>query len=220
MKGQPQISGTAKMNRLTIGLLSLLLTLTFGGMANSADAKHEIAIFAGGCFWCVESDFDGVPGVVETISGYTGGKTENPSYKEVSRGGTGHIEAVQITYDPAKVSYAALLDVFWRSVDPTDAGGQFCDRGESYQTTIFALDEAQAQIAKQSKHSLNAAKRLAKPIITPIRAATPFYAAEDYHQNYYTKNPVRYKIYRYGCGRDSRIKDLWGQEAHQGIETH
>ena len=155
---------------------------------HTASAQQlEKAIFAGGCFWCVESDFDKVPGVVATISGYTGGKTENPTYKQVSAGGTGHYEAVEITYDPAKVSYKALLTAFWHSVDPTDGGGQFCDRGQSYRTAVFVANEKQRGSAETSRNAVQ--KKLKKPIVSPILAATPFYAAEDYHQNYYKKNP-------------------------------
>ncbi len=183
----------------------------------AAAGKYQIAIFAGGCFWCVESDFDKVPGVVRTISGYTGGHKKNPTYKSVVRGGTGHYEAVKIVYDPKKVSYKKLLYVFWRTVDPTDAGGQFCDRGHSYKTAIFATTPEQRKLAEESKKKLQASGTLKKPIVTPIRSASTFYNAEKYHQNYYKKNPVRYKIYRYGCGRDARVEDLWGSEAHGGI---
>ena len=156
--------------------------------AHTASAQQlDKAIFAGGCFWCVESDFDKVPGVVATISGYTGGKTENPTYEQVSADGTGHYEAVEITYDPAKVGYEALLTAFWHSVDPTDGGGQFCDRGHSYKTAVFVANEKQRVAAEVSQKAVQ--KTLDKPIVTPILAAAPFYAAEDYHQNYYEKNP-------------------------------
>jgi len=175
-----------------------------------------IATFAGGCFWCVESDFDSVPGVVSTTSGYTGGDLVDPTYKRVSAGGTGHREAVRIVYDPPKTSSATLLDVFWRSVDPTDADGQFCDRGASYKTGIFTRNEAERKIALASKKKASAA--LGKRIVTPIVNAGAFYKAEGYHQNYYTRNPVRYKIYRYGCGRDAKIKSLWGSQAFSGIK--
>jgi peptide-methionine (S)-S-oxide reductase len=178
---------------------------------------HRVAIFAGGCFWCVESDFDKVPGVTGTVSGYTGGGTEDPTYRQVSAGGTGHREAVKITYDPKTVSYDKLLHVFWRSVDPTDGGGQFCDRGDSYATAIFATDAEQRAAAEASKKALMESGVLEAPIVTPVEAAGAFYPAEDYHQDYYKKNPIRYKIYRYGCGRDGRIKALWGDQAHDGI---
>ena len=187
--------------------------------AHTASAQQlDKAIFAGGCFWCVESDFDKVPGVVATISGYTGGKTENPTYEQVSADGTGHYEAVEITYDPAKVGYEAMLTAFWHSVDPTDGGGQFCDRGQSYQTAVFVANEKQRDAAEASKKAVQ--KILGKPIVTPILAAAPFYAAEDYHQNYYKNNPVRYRYYRWGCGRDKTVKQVWGEHAYKGIPGH
>lgn len=197
--------------------------LTMTGTQTTVQAegqKQAVAIFAGGCFWCVESDFDHVPGVTETVSGYTGGDLKNPTYKTVSHGSTGHLEAVKITYDPTKVTYDQLLNVFWRSVDPTDAGGQFCDRGTVYQIAIFALNEEQLKIAKASKAALIASKVLDAPIVTPIHAAKTFYDAEKYHQNYYNRNPVRYNYYRFGCGRDKRISALWGDQAHAGISEH
>ncbi len=187
--------------------------------AHTASAQQlDKAIFAGGCFWCVESDFDKVPGVVATISGYTGGKTENPTYEQVSADGTGHYEAVEITYDPAKVGYEALLTAFWHSVDPTDGGGQFCDRGHSYKTAVFVANEKQRVAAEVSQKAVQ--KTLDKPIVTPILAAAPFYAAEDYHQNYYEKNPRRYQFYRWGCGRDKTVKQVWGEHAYKGIPGH
>ncbi len=202
----------------------LVVALFIGGAALAAQAgapgddstaavpKGEaVATFAGGCFWCVESDFDKVPGVVRTISGYTGGLLKDPTYKRVSAGGTGHREAVQIFYDSNRVSYEKLLDIFWRSVDPTDAGGQFCDRGQSYQTAIFANSPAQRRLAEASKQKLNKSGVLQKPIVTPIETAGVFYPAEDYHQDYYKKNPLRYKFYRYSCGRDARVVEVWGE---------
>jgi len=201
-----------------------LIGILFSGMAwvssGLAAEKLEIATFAGGCFWCVESDFDGAPGVVKTISGYTGGLLKDPTYKQVSVGGTGHIEAVEIHFDPTKTTYQKLLDVLWHSVDPTDAGGQFCDRGQSYETAIFTHSDAQKRIAEASKKMLMEKAGLKKPIVTPIRVAPAFYPAETYHQNYYKKNPLRYKVYRYGCGRDARLRELWGKEALRGIEKH
>ena len=176
----------------------------------------KVAIFAGGCFWCVESDFDHVRGVLETISGYTGGHLDNPTYKDVVSETTGHREAVKITYDPAKVSYSELLHIFFRSVDPTDPGGQFCDRGESYSTAIYTLDEEQKKLAEAS--SAEAMKALDKTIVTVIVRASMFYPAEDYHQDFYLKNPIRYQYYRLGCRRDARIESLWGDEAHSGID--
>jgi peptide-methionine (S)-S-oxide reductase len=188
--------------------------ISWGGLAaGTASNDRAVAIFAGGCFWCVESDFDGVPGVIETMSGYTGGSLENPTYKSVSSGGTGHREAVRIVYDPSKVSYETLLDVLWRSVDPTDGGGQFCDRGVSYETAIFVTSPEQRRLAEASKKALQASGILKKPIVTPIEDAGPFYPAESFHQGYYMENPLRYKLYRYGCGRDARLDDLWGDQA-------
>ena len=184
--------------------------------AHAASAQNlEKAIFAGGCFWCVESDFDKVPGVVSTTSGYTGGRTKNPTYKEVTYGDTGHYEAVEITYDPAKVSYEALLTAFWHSVDPTDDGGQFCDRGDSYKTAVFALNEKQRKAAEASKKA--AQEALGKPIVTPILTAATFYPAEYYHQNYYQNNSYRYRYYRFSCGRDRKLRNLWGEHAFKGI---
>ena len=194
-------------------LAAALLGLGLATAAQAADTKT--AIFAGGCFWCVESDFDKVEGVLETISGYTGGTLENPTYEKVGHGGTGHHEAVQITYDPAKVSYEQLLTVFWHSVDPTDPGGQFCDRGEPYETGVFVLDEEQHRIAEASKAA--AEKELGQPIVTPVEEAKAFYPAEDYHQNYYKENPLRYRYYRWGCGRDKRIEEVWGPSAFKGL---
>ena len=186
----------------------------------TSDDDFAVATFAGGCFWCVESDFDAVPGVVETISGYTGGSTANPTYKQVSEGGTGHREAVQVRYDPEQVSYERLLRIFWRSVDPTDGGGQFCDRGESYQTAIFAGSEEERRIAEASKEALEESMVLDSPVVTPIETAGEFHPAEDYHQDYYTKNPFRYRYYRFACGRDSRVQQVWGRQAHEGIERY
>ena len=198
---------------LFIGGAALIAQAADLGNASTAALPkgEEVATFAGGCFWCVESDFDKVPGVVRTISGYTGGLLKDPTYKRVSAGGTGHREAVQIFYDSKKVSYEKLLDIFWRSVDPTDAGGQFCDRGRSYETAIFANSPAQRRLAEASKQKLNKSGVLKKPIVTTIETAGAFYPAEDYHQDYYKKNPLRYKIYRYACGRDARVGKVWGK---------
>jgi len=168
------------------------------------------AIFAGGCFWCMEPPFDALPGVLATTSGYTGGSVVNPSYEQVSSGKTGHVEAVKIEYDAKRVSYSQLLEVFWHNVDPTDAGGQFCDRGPQYTTAIFTSDDEQLAEATAAKEKLDASHALQKPVVTAIRPAGPFYPAEDYHQNYYEKNPLRYKVYRGGCGRDHVLEQLWG----------
>jgi len=172
------------------------------------------ATFAGGCFWCVEADFEKVNGVVEAISGYAGGRTENPSYEEVSSGKTGHVEAVQVIYDPAKVSYEELLDAFWKHIDPTDPGGQFVDRGEQYRSVIFYNDEGQRAAAEESKRKLESSGRFDKPVVTEIVPFSKFYSAEEYHQGYYKKNPVRYQYYRYRSGRDQFIAKVWGKDMH------
>lgn len=190
-----------------------LFTLSTGaGFADEAPALENV-VFAGGCFWCVESDFDKVAGVKETVSGFTGGHVNNPSYKQVTRGGTGHIESVRITFDPAVVSFERLVHLFWRSVDPTDAGGQFCDRGESYTTAIFVTSSQQHEIAEASKAGLTASSALKKPVVTPIHTLTTFWPVERYHQDYYNKKPLRYRYYRKSCGRDKQVKVLWGKEA-------
>lgn len=184
-------------------------------IAQTAATETAIATFAGGCFWCIESDFDKVPGVIATVSGYTGGKTDNPTYREVSRGDTGHREALQITYDPKKISYAQLLTVFWHSVDPVDPGGQFCDRGVPYETAVFVHNEEQRKLADASK--AQAMKDLGKKIFTPIETAAKFYRAEEYHQDYHNKKPLRYKYYRWNCGRNQKVEKLWGDKAYKGI---
>ena len=204
----------------SLAAASMLAAFTATTVFATSGDGLATATFAGGCFWCVESDFDAVPGVVETVSGYTGGTAADPTYKQVTKGGTGHREAVQIRYDPKRVSYERLLHVFWRSVDPTDDGGQFCDRGESYQTAIFVGNEEERRIAEASKEALALSQVLDAPVVTPVEAATEFYPAEGYHQDYYTKNPVRYRFYRFSCGRDSRVQQLWGDQAHEGIERH
>lgn len=176
------------------------------------DAREDLrtAIFAAGCFWCVEQAFDEVEGVLRTTSGYIGGSVANPGYRAVSAGTTGHTEALEVRFDPALVSYEKLLDVFWRNVDPTDAGGQFCDRGSQYRGGIFYLDENQEELARASKLALQNAPDAPKPIVTEITEATTFYPAEDYHQDYHQKNPVRYNYYKNGCGRPDRLEQLWG----------
>jgi peptide-methionine (S)-S-oxide reductase len=170
------------------------------------------ATFAGGCFWCVESDFDKVPGVLSTTSGYTGGTVANPTYEQVSGKHTGHAEAVEIVFDPAKVSYEQLLQVYWHSIDPTTVDQQFCDVGSPYRTAIFTHDAAQLAAAQKSLAELQRTKPFPEAIVTQIVPAGPFYAAENYHQNYYLKNPVRYKYYRFSCGRDARLEQLWGKK--------
>jgi peptide-methionine (S)-S-oxide reductase len=176
-----------------------------------ASSPTEKALFAGGCFWCVESDFDKVPGVLRTTSGYTGGQVANPSYEQVSGHGTGHAEAVEVEYDPRRVSYAQLLAYFWRTIDPTTVDRQFCDAGSPYRTAIFPLNAEQMRLALASRAQVEKTKPFAAPIVTEVTSATVFYPAEDYHQDYYIKNPVRYKYYRTSCGRDQRLKQLWGK---------
>jgi peptide-methionine (S)-S-oxide reductase len=179
--------------------------------APGARAEEAVATFAGGCFWCMEPPFESLQGVVSVTSGYTGGSRPDPSYEEVSGGGTGHAEAVEIAYDPAKVSYAKLLDVFWRNIDPTVADRQFCDVGSQYRSAIFVHDAAQRKAAEASRAEVE--QKLGVPVKTQIVDAGPFYRAEDYHQDYYKKNPVRYRYYRYGCGRDARLEEIWGEAA-------
>lgn len=181
--------------------------------ATAPNSVIETATFASGCFWCTESDFDKVDGVVETISGYMGGKTQNPTYKSVSAGGTGHQEVLQVKFDPAKVSYKTLLDYYWRHTDIVDGGGQFCDRGDQYRPVIFAHNPEQRRLAEEGKVELDKSGRFEKPIAVEIKDASTFTAAEDYHQNYYQKNPLKYRYYRWSCGRDARIQELWGSEA-------
>ena len=192
-----------------IAVVALAMATMAAAAPGPEQGETAKALFAGGCFWCMEPRFDELDGVVSTTSGYAGGRTANPTYEQVSSGRTGHLEVLQIEYNPAKVSYEELLDVFWRNIDPLDGGGQFCDKGEQYVSAIFALDDAQASAAKASK----AAVTLDGEIQTRILPAATFYAAEEYHQDYYKKNPVRYKYYRWGCGRDQRLKKLWGEPA-------
>ncbi len=180
---------------------------------DKASKNLSEATFAGGCFWCVETDFEKAEGVVQVISGYTGGRTQNPSYHEVSAGGTGHAEAVRVFYDPQKISYGELLDIFWRHIDPTDAGGQFVDRGTQYRSAIFYHNDDQKRQAEASKRQLEASGRFNKPIVTEIIPVSSFYEAEDYHQDYYKKNPLRYKYYRYNSGRDQFLENAWAAGA-------
>ncbi|MBL8659294.1 MAG: peptide-methionine (S)-S-oxide reductase MsrA [Rhodospirillales bacterium] len=174
----------------------------------------ERAVFAGGCFWCMVHPFDEIEGVKSVTSGYTGGTLANPTYEQVSAGGTGHLESVEVVFDPAKVGYQTLLDVYWRNIDPFDSGGQFCDRGASYRSAIFVANDEQRAAAEASKRALQ--QRFGQPIATDIRPAGPFYRAETYHQDYYKKNPLRYRFYRYNCGRDARLEAVWGTEAGGG----
>jgi peptide-methionine (S)-S-oxide reductase len=207
------------MRRAYFAVLAAVMAVTSMAWAQtapeSAPAKPETqatAIFAGGCFWCVESDFDKVKGVISTTSGYTGGTVKNPTYHQVSAGGTGHAESVKLVYDPSQVSYEQLLHVFWRNIDPLAKNRQFCDSGRQYRSAIFVLNEEQRRAAEASKAEVE--KRFAPQAVqTEIVDAARFYPAEDYHQDYYEKNPVRYKFYRWNCGRDQRLKELWGDEA-------
>jgi len=190
-------------------IAACLLSAAVGGA--SAQDKTAKAIFAGGCFWCVEADFDKVPGVISTTSGYINGTVKNPTYKQVSAGGTGHAEAVEIVYDPAKVTYAKLLDVFWRNIDPLVKDKQFCDSGDMYRTAIFYLDDEQKKLAEETRKKV-AAKFAPRVVYTEISKADTFYPAEDYHQDYYKKNEARYNFYRWNCGRDQRLEQLWGKK--------
>lgn len=192
-------------------------------MIEKMSIQKEVAVFAGGCFWCTESDFEKVDGVIEAISGYTGGHVENPTYKQVSGGGTGHVEAVKVIYDPHKITYRELLEIFWRKVNPTDGGGQFVDRGNQYRSVIFYADDQQRRLARESKKKLEAEGIFDKPIATEILPLGNFYEAEAYHQDYYKRNPIRYKWYRSGSGRDKFLKSVWAdrpmkmkKEKHMG----
>ncbi len=197
---------------LSLGMiLASAVAIAYGASQSTGPTETAKATFAGGCFWCMEPPFDKLDGVISTISGYAGGKKKNPTYEEVSAGNTGHAEVVQITYDPKKITYEKLLEVFWRNVDPLTPNRQFCDIGSQYRTAIFYHDETQKRLAEESKKALS--KRFKEPIVTEIVAASEFYPAEDYHQDYYTKNPLRYKYYRYSCGRDQRLEALWGPAA-------
>lgn len=189
-------------------VLQLSLAIIVWGTASTAFAAK--AVFAGGCFWCVESDFEKVDGVIAAVSGYTGGHTQNPTYKQVGRNNTGHYEAVEVEYDPDKVSYEELLEVFWRNIDPFDDRGQFCDKGSSYLSAIFVLDESQRVLANESLQRV-VSRFKGKTVVTPILDAKTFYPAEDYHQDYYKRNSVRYNYYRWGCGRDKRLQAIWGK---------
>jgi len=197
-------------------LLGFVLMLAAVGLAHAQVALlpkpgpgQAVATFAGGCFWCTESDFDHVPGVISTTSGYTGGRVASPTYEQVSAGGTGHAESVQVIYDPGKVSYQQLLTYFWHHVDPTVKDRQFCDAGHQYRTAIFVHNDEERKLAEASKAQVEA--DLKKPIYTEIAAAGPFYPAEEYHQNFYLKNPTKYKFYRWNCGRDQRLEQIWGK---------
>ncbi len=213
------------MVKILFYLLTIVLVAVTGcqksqiaqqGERNVMAAENVVtgkATFAGGCFWCVEADFEKLPGVVKVISGYTGGDKENPTYEEVSSGTTGHVEAVQVYYDPSKITYEGLLDFFWRHIDPTDPGGEFVDRGPQYRSIIFYHDEEQRRLAEKSKEALNKSGRFKKPVVTEIIKFTKFYEAEEYHQDYYKKHPFKYAYYRHGSGRDQFLSKVWGKEA-------
>ena len=195
--------------RVVTAVVGALLGLGLAGGATAQELAK--ATFAGGCFWCMEPPFDKLDGVVSTTSGYIGGRTENPTYEQVSAGTTGHTEAVEVVYDTRKISYTQLLEVFWVNIDPLTANAQFCDTGSQYRSGIFTHDETQRRLAETSKEAV--AKRLAKPIVTEITPASKFWPAEEYHQDYYKKNPIRYKVYRTSCGRDRRLEAVWGADA-------
>jgi peptide-methionine (S)-S-oxide reductase len=204
------------LRRFAIALCSLgaVTALAQPAKLPAAPPGSAVATFAGGCFWCMEPPFDKLDGVLATTSGYVGGTKANPTYEEVSAGGTGHAEALQVLYDPKKVSYEKLLDVFWHNIDPTVKDRQFCDVGSQYRTSIFVHTDEQRRAAEASKAALEKSRPFKEPIVTPIVVATEFWPAEEYHQDYYRKNPVRYTYYRTGCGRDARLKQLWGSAAH------
>ncbi len=189
-----------------------------GSSTAPAAAARDVAIFAGGCFWCLETAYEKQPGVLSAVSGYSGGAKRNPKYEEVGHGGTGHAEVVEVTFDPTKTSYAALLDLFWHNIDPTQANAQFCDRGDQYRSAIFWLTPAQRDAALASKRAIEISGVLkGRPIVTQIAKATPFYPAEDYHQDFWKKDPDRYFSYRKGCGRDARLREIWGDKAGHAL---
>jgi peptide-methionine (S)-S-oxide reductase len=194
-------------------MLAVAMTGSAAGEQKATVKGTATAIFAGGCFWCMESPFDKLDGVISVTVGYTGGEKKNPTYEEVSAGGTGHAEAVEIVYDQAKIGYEKLLDVFWHNIDPTVKDRQFCDAGHQYRSAIFYTNEGQKLQAEKSKQSLEKSKPFRDPVVTGIVPASTFYPAEEYHQHYYKKNPLRYKYYRAGCGRDKRLRELWGEKA-------
>ncbi|EMJ98814.1 peptide-methionine (S)-S-oxide reductase MsrA [Leptospira sp. B5-022] len=202
-----------------IRLESIVITFIIYGFSNIVYTKEipklETAIFAGGCFWCMEGPFEKLPGVISVISGYTGGKEKNPTYEDVGYGRTGHRESVLITYDPKKIDYSRLLDTYWRQIDPTDPGGQFADRGNQYKTAIYYKNEAQKKLAQEFKDKIGASGKFSSPIVVEILPASEFYPAEEYHQDYYKKNPAHYKQYRKGSGREDYVKEVWGGETQR-----
>lgn len=194
-------------------ILVFIMLVSAAYVVPSFASNLETATFAGGCFWCMEQPFDSLPGVLSVMPGYTGGTKQNPTYKEVSAGGTGHAEAVQISYDPARISYEKLLQVFWHNIDPTVSDRQFCDIGSQYRAAIFYHNDAQKKQALKSKEAIEKTRNFRGPVVTEVVQASVFYPAEEYHRQYYKKNPIRYRYYRSGCGRDSRLKELWGSAA-------
>lgn len=203
-----------KTNKVFTIILSLFLALATYGNSETAEPSTELATFAGGCFWCMEAPFDSIKGVKSVTVGYTGGKTSSPTYKDVSTGTTGHAEVVQIAFDPKVVSYEKLLELFWRQIDPFRVNAQFCDQGSPYRSGIFYENDEQRKLAEASKEALNKLPKFNGKIVTEITQASKFYPAEDYHQQYYKKNPVRYKYYRFSCGRDQRLEEIWGKAGH------
>ncbi len=211
MKNKPKPGGLAAILALTLGGAGYVGGVVGAQPATPAGSVTATAIFAGGCFWCVEADFDKLPGVLETVSGYTAGRTPNPTYQQVSAGGTGHTEAVRVRYDPAKVTYRQLVEYFWRHIDPTVKDRQFCDVGSQYRSGIYWQNEDERRIVEASRDALLKSGKL-KEIHTELAAASTFHVAEEYHQDYYLKNPLRYNYYRSGCGRDNRVREIWGSK--------
>jgi methionine-S-sulfoxide reductase len=203
-----------KLTTLALGIMLMITTAASGDptMGNVAEPRFEKATFAGGCFWCMEPPFDKLDGVISTTSGYAGGMEKNPTYEQVSAGTTGHLEAIEVTYDPSKVSYGQLLNVFWKNIDPTQNNGQFVDTGPQYRTAIFYHNEEQRRLALDSRNRLQESRKFGKPIVTEIRPAMTFYSAEEYHQDYHIRNPIRYKYYRWGSGRDRFLEETWGKK--------
>ncbi|MBW2451136.1 MAG: peptide-methionine (S)-S-oxide reductase MsrA [Deltaproteobacteria bacterium] len=209
---KPPLATIIKRQVLVLCILCIPLLAVGSQETETHKANSSVATFAGGCFWCMEPPFDKLDGIEATISGYMGGHTDNPTYEEVSSGTTGHAEVIQVRYDPNQISYQELLDVFWRNIDPTDGGGQFVDRGSQYRTAIFYHNSSQKRLAEASRKALAASGRFSAPIVTEINAAGRFYPAEDYHQDYYQKSPIRYKLYRYNSGRDQFLKTVWDSD--------
>ena len=201
------------LTKLSLLLLAVVSFSARGQTSQKTAVQLETAIFSAGCFWCIQHPFDELKsaGVSSAVVGYTGGHTPNPTYPEVSAGGTGHRESIEVKFDPQRISYEKLLTIFWQNIDPYDANGQFCDKGESYKSTIYYTSESQKKLAEQSIINLQRSGKLKGKVATQILPAKPFFPAEDYHQEYYQKNPIRYKFYRYSCGRDKRLKEVWGQ---------